>query len=226
MKKTLKIFLIILISACMLVTFTGCGKKEDEDDVKETRRNRIESKEDVEEKSESKEFSMGEWENNVYTNDFLGIKYNLPSGWKYSSDEEIAKLMNVGKELLNDDQKNLGEIAELTSVYYVVANDPNTGNNIVIMSEKPLMEASTDYYINSLKTQLENLDSINYEIGETSKETIGSRQYDTLTVSTSSNGVKLAQKYYIYKLDKYFVDIIVTSTNGEANISNMMKSFE
>ena len=44
------------------------------------------------------EISMGNWNNNVYTNDFLGLKFNLPEGWTYSSDEEIAEMMNLGIE--------------------------------------------------------------------------------------------------------------------------------
>ncbi len=53
------------------------------------------------------EFSTGEWYGNVYTNDFIGIKYELPQGWEKYGDEEIAEIMNLGKEFLNDNQKNM-----------------------------------------------------------------------------------------------------------------------
>ena len=214
MKKTIKNMLLIMLAIAMLFLLSGCGKENN--DVKEEQSSN----------EQTKEFSMGEWNDNVYTNDFLGLKFNLPEGWVYSSDEEIAEMMNLGTELLNDDQKVAAEVSKLNNAYYIVANDPNTGNSVSIISEKPIMEISTDYYINQLKTQLSSVDSIKYEIGETSKEKVGDIQCDTLTVSASMLNQTITQKYYVYKLDKYFVGIIVTATSGEENINNIIKSFE
>lgn len=219
MKKILKNMLIVLLTASMLFLLAGCGNKEESTTTNNTTNEQTTREQKV-------EFSMGEWNNNVYTNEFLGLKFNLPEGWTYASDEEIADMMNLGTELLNDDQKAAAEVSKLTTAYYMVANDPNTGNSISIISEKPVMEVSTEYYMNELKTQLSAVESINYEIGETSKEKIADREYDILTASASMSGVKITQKYYIYKMDRYFVGIIVTSTTGETALNEMIKSFE
>lgn len=220
MKKVLKSMLAIVLTASMLFVLSGCGNKEEE---KTTNDN---EKMNVEQENKTVEFSMGSWSDNVYSNDFLGLKFKLPNGWKYSSDEEIAEMMNLGTELLNDEQKAAAEISKLNNAYYMVANDPNTGDNISIISEKPAMEVTTEFYINQLKTQLQNVNTINYEIGETSKETVAGKECDTLTVDASMSGVKMTQRYYIYKVDKYVVCIISTSTSGEEKINDMMKNFE
>lgn len=216
MKKAIKIALIILLATSMLFILTGCGEKKVEN-------NSVTNDQQEEQKVE---ISMGNWNNNVYTNDFLGLKFNLPEGWTYSSDEEIAEMMNLGAELLNDDQKAAAELAKLTSVTYVVANNPNTGNNVTIMSEKPAMEVTTEYYINQLKTQLAAVESINYEIGNISKETVAGREYDTLTVTANVSGIELTQKYFVYKMDEYFVCLLITTTNGDTDINNIVKSFK
>lgn len=169
---------------------------------------------------------MGEWKGNTYSNEFLGLKFNLPQGWAYSSDEEIAQMMNVGAELLNDDQKIAAELAKLTSVYYMVANNPNTGDSVSILSEKPMMDVTTEYYLDQLKTQLAAVESMNYEIGDTSKEKVSGKEFETLTVTASMSGIEVAQKYYVCKMDEYFVCIIATSTSGETGINDMIKSFE
>lgn len=220
MKKVLKSMLAIVLTASMLFILSGCGNKEEE---KATNDN---EKTNVEQENKTVEFSMGSWSDNVYSNDFLGLKFKLPNGWKYSSDEEIAEMMNLGTELLNDEQKAAAEISKLNNAYYMVANDPNTGDNISIISEKPAMEVTTEFYINQLKTQLQNVNTINYEIGETSKETVAGKECDTLTVDASMSGVKMTQRYYIYKVDKYVVCIISTSTSGEEKINEIMKNFE
>lgn len=220
MKKVLKSMLAIGLTASMLFVLSGCGNKEEE---KTTNDN---EKTNVEQENKTVEFSMGSWSDNVYSNDFLGLKFKLPKGWKYSSDEEIAEMMNLGAELLNDEQKAAAEISKLNNAYYMVANDPNTGDNISIISEKPAMEVTTEFYINQLKTQLQNVNTINYEIGETSKETVAGKECDTLTVDASMSGVKMTQRYYIYKVDKYVICIISTSTSGEQKINDIMKNFE
>lgn len=220
MKKRLKGMLAILLTVSMLFVLSGCGNKDDEKATKDN------EKANVEQEDKTVEFSMGSWSDNVYTNDFLGLKFNLPDGWKYSSDEEIAEMMNLGTELLNDEQKVAAEVSKLNSAYYMVANEPNTGDNVSIISEKPSMEVTTEFYINQLKTQLSSVDSIKYEIGETSKETVAGKECDTLTVTASMSGVKMVQRYYIYKVDKYVVCIISTSTSGEQKINEIMKNFE
>lgn len=213
MKKAIKNIALMACVVAMLFTLSGCGKEEND--------------KEADKKEEQKtQFSMGKWEDNVYTNDFLGLKFNLPEGWKASSDEEIAKMMNVGKELLNDDQKALTELAEKSGVYYMSVSDPSTGNNIIVLTEKTAVDVNTDYYINQLKTQLTSVSSIKYQIGETSKATVAGREYDTLTASASMYGYTTTQRYYIYKIDKYFVGIIVTSNTGESAIDEMMNSFE
>jgi hypothetical protein len=73
------------ILGCTIINFTGCGKKDDEKDIRDKAEKAIEKTEEIleEENSDSTEFSMGEWNDNVYTNDFLGLKFNLPEGWEY-----------------------------------------------------------------------------------------------------------------------------------------------
>lgn len=213
MKKVLKSMLAIVLAASMLFVLSGCGNKNEE-------------KTGVEEEAKTVEFSMGSWNDNVYSNDFLGLKFKLPNGWKYSSDEEIAEMMNLGAELLNDEQKAAAEVSKLNSAYYMVANDPNTGDNISVISEKPSMEVTTEFYINQLKTQLQNVDSISYKIEETSKETVAGKECDALTVSARMSGIEMTQKYYIYKVDKYVICIISTSTSGDQKINEIMKNFE
>ncbi len=218
MKKILKNILGIVLIISMLFLLAGCGNKDEEDTAKKNEETNIKQEEQI------VEFSMGEWNDNVYENNFLGIKFNLPEGWKSSTDEEIAEMMNLGVEMLNDDQKAAAELAELTSVTYVVANNPNTGNSVTIMSEKPLMEVTTEYYITQLRTQLSAIESMKYEIGETSKEKIADTEYDVLTVSVPDYGIM--QKYYVHKMDKYIICIIATSVNGETGINEIIECFE
>ena len=211
MEKTIKGLLIFLIVASMLFVLTGCGdkenaKKEDKDEV-------VEQKQETNVKEEEKpQFSMGEWNNNVYTNDFLGLKFNLPEGWTYSSDEELEEI-NKQMEAQN-------------GVYYVSAINATTGNNINICSEKPAIDMTIEEYINQLKNQLSSLENINYKIGETANEQFLGRECQTVEMTVTMSGIEIMQKYYNYKVDEYIVSLVITSTTGETGINEIIKCFE
>lgn len=216
MKKIFKRFFIIIVVVSMLFLLIGCGKGKNKDkSINEQMVNK-----------QKKEFSMGEWTDNVYTNDFLGLKFKLPEGWIYLNSEQLEKYMNKSYELLNDEQKSQFEKEKLDNNYYIMATDTNTGSNLTIVSEKPSIEISTETFIKQIKNQLLNLGSIKYQIGKTAKEKIAGREYDTLTVLPNIKGSQIIQKYYIYKMDEYFISLIVTSTTGETTINDIIKNFE
>ena len=115
MKKTLKIMLVIAMLSIVVICMTACGKKE-------------ENKNEVanENKTTTVEVSRGTWNGNQYVNEFAKVKFNLPTGWEKYSDEQIAEMMNIGVEMLNEDQKKLAELAQDNALYGMVANNPST----------------------------------------------------------------------------------------------------
>lgn len=171
-----------------------------------------------------KELSMGSWNESVYTNDFLNLKYTLPAGWISYSNEEIATLMNISSDLAYGEKDFLKEIAKLTSVYYLFTQNTTNNNNVSVLTEKPLVDVTVEYYIDQLKTQLAAMTTIKYEIGETSTIKIGDK--DVTVLSVTAPEYNLLQKYFVYKVDKYFVGIVATSTTGEDGINEIINCFE
>lgn len=178
------------------------------------------------EDSGNAQISMGEWKKNVYINDFLNIKYRLPDGWTRYSDEDMAEIMKLGTELLSNDKQYLAELAKLNLVYYMLANNPATGDNIVVLTEKSALDYTLDYYLDSVKTQLQDVGTLSYEIGDITKENLAGLEYSVLVANASAGGISMTQKYYARKIGKYFLAIIATSKNGEAAIKDIMKAFE
>ena len=217
MKKMLKYTAIIVCLVLVALVLTGCGTE----DIK----NKVETIINEEkEAAEEKVFERGKWEDNVYKNEFANITFKLPEGWTYSSDEEIAEMMNIGVEALNDNQQAMSKLAEQTSVYDMVSNDPNTGASVMVMFEKPLMKVSTDFYIDKLKTGLEEVDSIDYTIGDVTTESIAGEEYTVLT--TTVPAYNMVQKYYIKTEGNYFIDVLVTYIESLTEPSSIMNNFQ
>ena len=226
MKKMLKGISIILIIASALILLTGCGK-EKEETSKTTPNENVNVKNNVEDQknNSTEKFPKGEWNNGVYENKFLGLKFKLPDGWKYSSDEEIAKNLNNGLELLNEDQREkVEEALETKGVFYLQANDLTTNNNVQGFTEKVPTGISEEAYLEQVSKQLSALENVNYNIGEIAKEKVTNKEYTTLQVEVPEYNV--LQKYFIYKKDNYIVGIIVTSITGKTAISEIIENFE
>lgn len=223
MKNKLKTFLSFAVAGTLLFTLTGCGDKENDTNKSGTNDDFITNQVQTSTDNNSK-IELGKWENNVYSNNFLKLKINLPTGWTIATDEELAKLMNIGTEIVANEDAYLAEIAKQTGVYYASASDSSTGDNILVFSEKPLRDASVKEYIEATSANLESLSSMKYTIKGTDTETIGSRTYDTLTVELVDAGI--TQRYYLYKEGKYFVGVIVASTSGESTIDEIAKNIQ
>lgn len=211
-----KIKIILMVLALSLV-FTGCIDEE----MQNSSGDKVINSQESEQNEINTPFSMGEWNEKTYTNEFLQVKLTLPEEWQYSTDEEIAQIMELSSEITFGDNESLAKLAELTSVYYVVASNANTGDNFSILTEKPLADVSIDYYMQQLKTQLASVEAITYNVGDISNEMVGNMEYTTLNVQVPDYG--MFQKYYVRKHGKYFVGIILTSATEDS--MNEMISF-
>ena len=242
----MKTMLVIAMLSIVIISMTACGKKEENNVDNKKEENRAESINETNKnntavvennqtttddnnttgnETKTTDISRGEWNGNQYVNEFANIKFNLPSGWSKYSDEQIAQVMNVGVELLNDDQKKLAELAQSMVIYGMVANDDTTKANVSVLLEKPTMKITPESYATSLKQQLEAVSSIQYKVNETATAKVGSEEYTALTSTASVSGVEIGQSYYIRAEEDYIITIIVTTT-GEGQLDTILKCFE
>lgn len=194
--KNKKIFDIILLVVMMLFV-TGCSMFS----------------------TKEKEISLGSWDGNTYTNEFLGLTYDMPEDWTRYSDEQIKEVMDIGLEL-TDASEISKKLAEITSVTYMMTSS-STGTNFILMSEKQINDVSVKDYAEALKTGLASQTIVNYQLSDTKNETVNG--HDFVTVEAEVSGMR--QKYYMYKLDKYMVSIILTITDG-SDADTLMNQFD
>lgn len=208
MKLSKKILFLVLIMVVSL-SLTGCFAK---------------SEKDVEEVKEEKEISLGTWEGNVYTNSFFDIKYTMPEGWSKLSDSDLAKLMDLSFELYDNMDDYVKEVAKQITIYHFSLNNPNTGDNIQLLSESAIMDLTEDYYVDTLSEEFSKMEAVKYEIAEKSEEKLGKYNYKTILIKAVDYDIY--QKVYVRKVGKYFINILVTSNTGIEKLGEIVKSFE
>ena len=140
-----------------------------------------------------------------------------------ASDEDIANLMDMGVEALNDNQKDLAELAAKNGLYCFVVNNPSTGSNVIALIERPALTITTDFYISNLKEQLSSLESMKYTLSDSYEKEIGANKYSA--VDATVEDVALEQHYFVRNIDKYFFSIIVTTTKDD-DVTAILNCFE
>lgn len=171
--------------------------------------------------------SRGVWNNGIYRSEFSGINFTLPNGWSAATDEEIANLLGISADILGDDKQWIIESAKLTTIYDMMATDPVTNNNLMIIFENLSLSGSTnisekDYY-EITTTQLETVESLDYTIDEPYTTDINGIAY--LTGHCYETNYGISQHYFIRHQGNYMITIIVSIFDG-SNINDILKQFE
>lgn len=201
-----------------ITLLTGCFQQEGVDGSgDEQKQNGIEA-------NSGEQLSMGSWQENVYTNDFLGLEFRMPDSWEHSSDTQIAQMVGISGDIVFGGEEFMQRVLELPSMYYVFASDPSTGNNLSIFTDRPSEAVAMEDYVNIVKNQLQGMTEIVYEVGNPSKEIVGGKEITTIEARASE--YNMDQKYYIYQRGRYFVGMIATSATGKEVISDLMKGIK
>lgn len=253
----MKKWIAILLTAAMLITCTSCnignlanavsdttstGISDSSDTTSTGILDRIEDIEDgiVEAVSDAvstgvsnaadninREITRGTINGNVYYSDYSGVTFTKPDEWVYSSDEQIAEMMNIAQELL--DTNSFQDMAlQLSSVYDMAVTDIVTGTNINISYENLALSNSTDIteaeYADIVVEQINSLTTMNTEVVDQSTVTLSGNEYLRITCNSDYDGFIMTQVYYLRKIDSFMNSIIVTLV-GDYTIADIEAMF-
>jgi len=156
-----KIFALVL-AILMMLMLVACGNDTPQGDGSDT---------DAE--TQKAELSRGKIEGDVYKNEFLGFEFVKPSSWVYSTDEEIAAVMNVAVDnILGDKYKEALE--NNPAVYDMMVVDIVTRSNISVGYENLQKTFATniteEQYIEAMKEQFKSVSAMTVEFPEESEK--------------------------------------------------------
>ncbi|MBQ8623538.1 MAG: hypothetical protein IJ424_04070 [Oscillospiraceae bacterium] len=176
----------------------------------------------------NKTLTRGTFDGNVYTSEYVGIKFTKPDSWVFATEEEMNSLMDAGADVMDqsDYQKSL---SEMLTVFDMMASDPETGNNINFVYENLKLSDSVDItedeYIESFKTNLESIADISYTFGEVETVTLGGVEFIKLNCdAVYYQVVSMKQAVYLKKVGDYMVSITLTLVDG-SDASNIEAYF-
>lgn len=194
MKRVLSIVLCVLMIACIFAACSGG----------------------------SKAYTPGTAEGDVFTSEWIGIKYNKGEDYIFATKEELRELIDVAADAIKTDEKTGEEIidyAKANSVIEMMASSIY-GDNVLLMTEKlPMSNITMDQYVESLQNQVAATFT-----GRTTYEIAG-KEFTELDFKLELSGITLYQNYYLYKIENRMVAIITTFFENET-CYEMLKGFK
>jgi len=136
--------------ASAVLALTACGNNDDadpvsyEEDYYETNAYDTEDEdENIEEAYVSEVTNVswpqrGVWNENIYTNDYLSVRFEIPENWDKFSDEQIAHQIGIGISLLEGEDAVEATMQEIgiNSFLEMMATNSETGASINIAFER------------------------------------------------------------------------------------------
>lgn len=173
--------------------------------------------------------ARGVWEGDVWKSDFAQLTFTLPDGWKASSDEDIAAVMNISVDFLSEQGLNFSNEMLAQSAVYDMMAIGETNDNVIIGIENPAASGGVgevvteEDYLNVIKEQL-GAGMEGYTFGDIQSEDLGGNTYSTMEGSYETDSLSVSQKYYVRKIGSFFFFVSVSTMNGE-NIADITSHF-
>jgi hypothetical protein len=168
--------------------------------------------------------TRGTIEGNVYTNEPAELTFTAPDGWKYATDEEIAKMLRAGAESIDSNALS-DENFKKVNIYDMFVIDNETRSAVQVMFQD-LAAAGTyideEMLFSAMRDNMENITNRNYSFTRYEDATIGANTFKVMSIiDTDSN---IPQYFYARLGDHYMICIIAIITPG-SDIDSVMANF-
>ena len=235
LKKLISSILIVSLA----ISFSACGKSPKNEVDKGTLSTT--SKTEAKDSKSDKKIDLGKNEGNVYKNEYFNMTINMPDKWKVATDDEKNALIQTGKQVISDNDKNKEKQIDYSiekTVYLLVTsekglsvNDTSNPSFMAIAEKLTLMQgvviSDGKGYLEQVKKGLQGVTQIPYKFDkEVYTEKVGNKDFYVLEATVSNENVKLIQKYYAAKIGDYVLSFIGTSYNDDQakKLDTMIKS--
>ena len=167
----------------------------------------------------------------IYTNESIGLSFTLPEGWSFADDEIIEMMMGAGVELVAENGGYI-DTADIVAIYDMIAFNANTDSNIMVMIEAlPLeLEPGTELpdatvHLEALQERLEEMDVFGFVFGRPFVTTLSGQDFDALPVTVDINDTPTRQ-YYFVRIHNLHMITIVASLFEDITVEELIGFFD
>jgi len=170
----------------------------------------------------SADLDRGEWNGNVFTNEFFGLTFNMPNDWLAASDAEIADLLGIGSEVFEFD--DLMEDEDLVIAMLASSPDPSGSNVNLGIGRLPRRNMSSSAFMNANLTPLREMGADVRVVPGTVR--IGGNDWYKYSYSIVMFGTLVTGYGLARATSGYGAIITVTVSEGSATLAEILDMFE
>ena len=184
-----------------------------------------ESEEASEEETEEPavEIKRGTIDGQTYENASIGVGITVPDGWTFYSDDEIAELNGIAKDMMDDD--DLQAIFEQAGQYYdmmAVAEDQRSNINIILqpvdsgfLESKDYLKVALEQSEKQVAAALESAGLTDIQMTLDEGREFPVENFVSATVTGNYSGTPMTEKLVMCAVNGCLANITVSSTDSD-----------
>ncbi|MCL2220862.1 MAG: hypothetical protein FWC20_01115 [Oscillospiraceae bacterium] len=168
----------------------------------------------------------GEWNNRVFTSEYLGFHFVLPAFWDIPTDEQVLMILDVATDFLDDAGAESADAA--VDSLYMIAISAATGANVNINYERlPLLRAVLGISRSDIFENVTNqFEAIGARITENSGTTrIGGHDWYSASIEMDVMGASVQMRQFYSAHGGYLRSITITYVPGVEELSDILHLF-
>lgn len=200
--QLMKKIIALLISLSVLLSFTACGGRSQQEDTP---------------KEPQVQLVRGNYneDKTVFTNESMGITVNVPQDWYIFSDNDIAEWFLDGVTGDEYSAWTQEDFAQQITIPDMAMQDLFTGANINLQYENLDVSANgldidEEHYAKLSQKQLNGL-GFNYEYSDLNDVQLNGQDYKWFSATGSNDGLTFTQYFIMRRVDNYMVVFVTTS---------------
>lgn len=221
---------ILAATVLLAMSITACGKSDDKqnNNPSTTQDTNVVTMDESQTEAETEEetlapmdYTAGTWDDDVYTNESLGITFKLPNGWTYGTPSDLARVLNAGSGITGTSEEELAALMEQVT-YDLYIYNTETRSQIMMFGEdlSQYNGLTAEDYLDNVASQVTSLDpstGMEYEISEYYDFQVGDTLFTAMDELINYNGTSTSQTYATYEINGKMISLILTDGPDAAN---------
>ncbi len=218
------IFIAIALSISAMIVLSGCNLKENSK-LDESKTNDSQITEIAPEESKDN-YEKGTLTDTSFESKYLNLKFDLPEGYTMFTEQQLfEKLKRDSKLVLGDLNEDEFDYVNARLVYEMVAKSTANTPSIIISIEKlDSSDITEQEYLSFLKENIKDYIDLATVNKEDKTVELAGQNYLSNEFEYDVSGQKVMQDYYLRRIDRRMVQIIITYTEDSANKDILINS--